>query len=209
MGYTARPAPVARGAAPGRAADRGRRPARDRLDDRPRHDHRRSWATGSAVSGFFIFEGYRHSFPTEICSARSRRSCSRSRSICCSSASQRRMTPWTRSGSRPRSGAAGLMERHRRDRLADRPGQLAADPAASRPGCSSTSLSRRRVSLAIAVAIALPIGLWIGHTRRGAAVAVNLANLGRALPDAGGDRHRAADHRGHRPTARVQGLPAS
>jgi osmoprotectant transport system permease protein len=38
------------------------------------------------------------------------------------------------------------------------------------------------VSLALAIAIALPIGLWIGHTRRGATLAVNLANLGRALP---------------------------
>jgi osmoprotectant transport system permease protein len=37
-------------------------------------------------------------------------------------------------------------------------------------------------SLAIAVAIALPIGLWIGHTRRGVGFAINLANLGRALP---------------------------
>ena len=29
-------------------------------------DHRRSSATGSAASGFFIFEGYRARFPTEI-----------------------------------------------------------------------------------------------------------------------------------------------
>lgn len=37
-------------------------------------------------------------------------------------------------------------------------------------------------SLLIALAIALPIGLYIGHTRRGAALAVNAANLWRALP---------------------------
>jgi osmoprotectant transport system permease protein len=37
-------------------------------------------------------------------------------------------------------------------------------------------------SLAIAVAIALPVGLLVGHTRRGASIAVNVANLGRALP---------------------------
>lgn len=37
-------------------------------------------------------------------------------------------------------------------------------------------------SLAIAIAIALPIGLWIGHTGRGARLAVNMANLGRAIP---------------------------
>jgi osmoprotectant transport system permease protein len=37
-------------------------------------------------------------------------------------------------------------------------------------------------SLAIAGAIALPVGLYIGHTGRGQAVAINLANLGRAIP---------------------------
>ena len=37
-------------------------------------------------------------------------------------------------------------------------------------------------SFVIAVAIALPIGLAVGHTGRGATFAVNLANLGRAVP---------------------------
>lgn len=37
-------------------------------------------------------------------------------------------------------------------------------------------------SLLIAGAIALPIGLAIGHTGRGATFAINLANLGRAIP---------------------------
>src|ERR687898_898304 len=37
----------------------------------------------------------------------------------------------------------------------------------------------------IAAAIALPIGIWIGHTGRGALVAVNLTNLGRAIPSLG------------------------
>ncbi len=37
-------------------------------------------------------------------------------------------------------------------------------------------------SLVIAIAIALPIGLWTGHTRRSMTFAANLANLGRALP---------------------------
>jgi osmoprotectant transport system permease protein len=37
-------------------------------------------------------------------------------------------------------------------------------------------------SLLIAITVALPIGLWTGHTRRGMAFAANLANLGRALP---------------------------
>ena len=38
------------------------------------------------------------------------------------------------------------------------------------------------VSLFLAAAIALPAGLWIGHTRRGVRLAINLANLGRAVP---------------------------
>lgn len=38
------------------------------------------------------------------------------------------------------------------------------------------------VSLVIAVAVALPLGLAIGHSGRFGTLAVNLANLGRALP---------------------------
>lgn len=38
------------------------------------------------------------------------------------------------------------------------------------------------VALAIAVLIAIPIGAVVGHTRRGAGVAVPVANLGRAIP---------------------------
>jgi osmoprotectant transport system permease protein len=37
-------------------------------------------------------------------------------------------------------------------------------------------------AVAIAIVIALPIGLLIGHTRRGEFVAVSIANLGRAIP---------------------------
>ena len=37
----------------------------------------------------------------------------------------------------------------------------------------------------IAAAVALPIGIWIGHTGRGALLAVNLTNLGRAIPSLG------------------------
>lgn len=38
------------------------------------------------------------------------------------------------------------------------------------------------LSVLAATAIALPIGLWIGHTGRWANVAINLANIGRAVP---------------------------
>ena len=38
------------------------------------------------------------------------------------------------------------------------------------------------VAVAVAIAIALPIGLWLGHLHRGSFLAVNVANIGRALP---------------------------
>jgi len=37
-------------------------------------------------------------------------------------------------------------------------------------------------AIAIAAVIALPIGVWLGHVHRGSFVAVNVANIGRALP---------------------------
>lgn len=38
------------------------------------------------------------------------------------------------------------------------------------------------VSLAIALVVALPAGLYVGHTRRGSGLAVGIANIGRAVP---------------------------
>jgi osmoprotectant transport system permease protein len=37
-------------------------------------------------------------------------------------------------------------------------------------------------SLAIACAIAIPIGLWLGHTGRGGFLAISVSNIGRAVP---------------------------
>lgn len=37
-------------------------------------------------------------------------------------------------------------------------------------------------AMAIALALALPLGIWLGHLHRGSFLAVNVANLGRALP---------------------------
>lgn len=37
-------------------------------------------------------------------------------------------------------------------------------------------------SLAIACAIAIPLGLWLGHRRRGGFFAINASNVGRAVP---------------------------
>jgi osmoprotectant transport system permease protein len=41
------------------------------------------------------------------------------------------------------------------------------------------------LATAIAAAVALPVGVYIGHTGRGALFAVNLTNLGRAIPSLG------------------------
>lgn len=37
-------------------------------------------------------------------------------------------------------------------------------------------------ALAVALAVALPLGIWLGHVHRGSVVAINVANVGRALP---------------------------
>ncbi|MFB6618425.1 ABC transporter permease [Streptomyces sp. NPDC085524] len=38
------------------------------------------------------------------------------------------------------------------------------------------------VALGIACVLALPVGLWLGHLGKGGALAVNLSNIGRAVP---------------------------
>ena len=38
------------------------------------------------------------------------------------------------------------------------------------------------LALLIAIAIALPIGVWLGHVHRGGFAAINVSNVGRALP---------------------------
>jgi osmoprotectant transport system permease protein len=46
-------------------------------------------------------------------------------------------------------------------------------------------VSLSAAALAAAIAIALPLGLWIGHTGRGAAAVIAIANIGRAVPSVG------------------------
>lgn len=38
------------------------------------------------------------------------------------------------------------------------------------------------IGVAISVVLALPVGAWLGHIHRGSFVAINLGNIGRALP---------------------------
>ncbi len=37
-------------------------------------------------------------------------------------------------------------------------------------------------AMAIALVIAIPLGVWLGHLHRGSFIAINLSNIGRALP---------------------------
>jgi osmoprotectant transport system permease protein len=37
-------------------------------------------------------------------------------------------------------------------------------------------------SVVVAAAVALPLGIWLGHTGRGGALAINVSNVGRAIP---------------------------
>jgi osmoprotectant transport system permease protein len=46
-------------------------------------------------------------------------------------------------------------------------------------------VSLAAAALALATAIGLPLGIWIGHTGRGAAAVIAIANTGRAVPSVG------------------------
>ncbi|HWW89642.1 MAG TPA: ABC transporter permease [Solirubrobacteraceae bacterium] len=62
-------------------------------------------------------------------------------------------------------------------------GAIAGEPGL--PTLTHLSLETLRVSaigLAISIVIALPLGVWLGHLHRGSFAAINLGNIGRALP---------------------------
>lgn len=48
-----------------------------------------------------------------------------------------------------------------------------------------THLELTLAAMAIATVVGLPIGIWLGHARRGSFVAVTVANIGRAVPSIG------------------------
>jgi osmoprotectant transport system permease protein len=53
------------------------------------------------------------------------------------------------------------------------------------PTLTHLSLETLKVSaigVAISIVIAVPLGVWLGHLHRGSFVAINLGNIGRALP---------------------------
>jgi osmoprotectant transport system permease protein len=62
-------------------------------------------------------------------------------------------------------------------------GAIAGEPGL--PTLTHLSLETLRVSaigLAISIVIALPLGVWLGHLHSGSFAAINLGNIGRALP---------------------------
>ncbi|HEY1775008.1 MAG TPA: ABC transporter permease [Solirubrobacteraceae bacterium] len=64
-----------------------------------------------------------------------------------------------------------------------RDGQIpGAGPLPSLVHLTLGTLAVAGLGIAIAMAIALPVGIWLGHIHRGSFVAINLGNLGRALP---------------------------
>ena len=58
--------------------------------------------------------------------------------------------------------------------IADHPGLLWAK--------SAEHIELSAASLGVALAIAIPLGIWLGHLHRGSLLAVNVSNIGRALP---------------------------
>jgi len=61
----------------------------------------------------------------------------------------------------------------------------AIDGQAGLPSLSHLALETLKVGaigVAISIVIAVPVGVWLGHVHRGSFVAINLGNIGRALP---------------------------
>jgi osmoprotectant transport system permease protein len=47
---------------------------------------------------------------------------------------------------------------------------------------AATQLWISAIAMAISLAIAVPLGVWLGHLHRGSFLAINVSNVGRALP---------------------------
>jgi osmoprotectant transport system permease protein len=65
---------------------------------------------------------------------------------------------------------------------------LLGEPLLQMPGVPTLVVQHLGYALVptlVALAIALPLGLWVGHTGRGGTLAINIANNGRAIPSLG------------------------
>jgi osmoprotectant transport system permease protein len=64
-----------------------------------------------------------------------------------------------------------------------RDGQIPGDgPLPTLVHLTLETLKIASIAMAIALVIAIPVGIWLGHIHRGSFVAINLGNLWRALP---------------------------
>ena len=98
---------------------------------------------------------------------------------------QRAVTPWTRARAHDHDARRpGRLRRRDRVRLRgtrdDRAGRRSA--AVEFLELTWDHLKLSFAALAVACAIAVPLGLWLGHIRRGQFLAVSVSNVGRAVP---------------------------
>jgi osmoprotectant transport system permease protein len=49
-------------------------------------------------------------------------------------------------------------------------------------GKAASQLGVAAIAMVIALAVAVPLGIWLGHVHRGSFLAINVSNVGRALP---------------------------
>jgi osmoprotectant transport system permease protein len=57
-----------------------------------------------------------------------------------------------------------------------------ADHASLLLSKAATQLEIAAIAMVFALAVAVPLGVWLGHRHRGSFVAINVSNVGRALP---------------------------
>ncbi len=144
--------------------------------------------------GFFIFEGYRRSFPTEILFGAIPAMILAIAVDLSLVGVQGRMTPWSKARIDEGMSSMDAVPPRRAPRrgrgLMEIIGEVLAwltDPAhwtgpSGIPVRVAEHLALSLTALIVASAIALPVGLYVGHSGRGARVAVNTANLARAIP---------------------------
>src|ERR1700732_3993290 len=97
---------------------------------------------------------------------------------CCSSARSRHGRESAR-----RAGSGTVHEFVEAFRFIVHNGAVAGHP--TRPSLAHLALETLKVGaigVAISLVIAVPLGVWLGHLHRGSFLAINLGNVGRALP---------------------------
>ena len=170
-GVRRRPAAVPDRAAAGAAGDHGRPPGRHRLDGRADHGRLARRVRRPRQPD----QGRRHTnFRAELFTA----------SVLCVVLAvvldvllvlaQRLLTPWT-------EGSARHDRLRRHLGLPHRPPPTGPGTAAC-SSCWSSSCCSPSPRWRIAMLVGLPLALWLGHIGRGGFLAINISNVGRAVP---------------------------